>query len=329
MIILHSQKLDFIKNYQNKNIVKIDYNYNLIRGYLDEAKEEYIYINNAIKYHTPNIITTNKELNDFELLCPEKMYYKIFDNIVYSDLIDTSLSDEFSLDFYQLIGFDEEGTPLYDKKNFNFTVTSLYNADLTYNYSTCYVNDHTYEFLKNELKSEYIIPAIAIYVNNQDNATAINHELQANNINSFLTTVDDDFMTPLLDLGILLITFISIASLIVLIIYLSSYFKNEYKKLALYKALGFNKKEIGRLMFLEIILSIIIAFIIDLLIFIIVSNIVEYILKQQVQYRILNISLPIFPLILYFIILILLTFIITKGNIYRLEKLSVRELSDK
>src|SRR5699024_7178059 len=100
-------------------------------------------------------------------------------------------------------------------------------------------------------------------------------------------------------------------------------------KLALYKALGFNKKEIGRLMFLEIILSIIIAFIIDLLIFIIVSNIVEYVLKQQVQYRILNISLPIFPLILYFIILILLTFIITKGNIYRLEKLSVRELSDK
>ncbi|MBO5475593.1 MAG: ABC transporter permease [Bacilli bacterium] len=320
--------IDYIKSYNNKNIIKVDYNYQLIPGYIDYETNKNIYIFEAIDKHTPKIIKGKKELLDFEMLCPTYMAYGVFDFLTYDDLTKTKIGDAYTLNFYKEIpGENEE--PKYEKYEYDFHIASQFDAANYYNYNTCYVNSNTYNKIKEIFIENQYGEDIYIYAKDRASALQICSELSQKGMDAFVSTPDTYFMKPLLYFGIVLIIFISVASFITVLVYFYSYFKSEYKRLALYKSLGYSYKEIMKIMLAEIDILIFISFIIDLFLFIITAFGLELILKQQVRFSGVYIRLPIIPFIMYFVILIIMSAVLIKDEAKKIKNLTVRELNEE
>lgn len=323
------EDIDYIKNYQNDNIIKIDYSHMWLNGYLSEY-EDSISINllETIDMHTPQVINGKKELLDYEMLCPQYIAYGNFDDMVYDDLNDTKIGDEYELTFYKELKKNEDEMKL-EKFNYSFKIASQFDPTENYAYNSCYVNTNTYNKIKNDIANGDA-NNIYIYTKNHESAVSIASELSSKTIEAVATIPDTEFMKPILEFGIILIIFISVASFIAITIYFYSYFKSEYKRLALYKALGYNYKEITKIMVFEVNILIVISFIIGFILSLILMFIIQVILNKYVQFRgILYIRPTFIPLIVYFLVLIINSRILVRQEVDKLKNLTVRELNEE
>lgn len=259
------------------------------------------------------------------MLCPTTIAYTLLDDLKYDDLIKTNLGDIYKLDFIKFLDDDN-----YKKYEHTLKIVSQFDPIENYGYNSCYINSNTYEIIKEEVFDNRYIHNVFIYAKDRESAVQINSELISQGMAASVSTPDVDFMTYILDFGIVLIIFISVASFIAISIYFYSYFKSEYRRLALYKALGYNNKEIMRIMVREINTLIIVSFMIDIILFIILANIIEFILYRYIQFReIFYIRLPIIPFIIYFLVLIINSRILVRYEVDKLKKLTVRELNEE
>ena len=317
--------IEYLKKYKNDNVVKIDYSHDWVSGFINFEKYENIHILETIDKHTPNVINGKEKLSDFEMLCPTNIAYGLFDDLTYGELIETKLGDVYKLEFIKYLDDDN-----YKKYEHEFKIVSQFNPTENHEYNSCYVNSNTYEIVKSEQFNDNYNYDVYIYAKDRESALQISSELALQGMYTNVPTPDTEFMGIILDFGIVLTIFISVASFIAISIYFYSYFKSEYKRLALYKALGYNYKEITEMMVAEINVLIIIAFIIDVILFIILAIAIETILYRQVQFReIIYIRLPIIPFIIYFLLLIINSRILVRYEVDKIKKLTVRELNEE
>lgn len=317
--------IEYLKKYKNDNIIKIDYNHDLLNGFINFENYEKINLFEIIDKHTPNIIKGKENISDFEMLCPTNIAYGLFDDLTYDELTETKIGDVYELDFIKYL--DDNN---YKKIEHKFKIVSQFDPGENYGYNSCYINSNTYETVKAEVFDDSYIHDVYIYATDRESAIQINSELALQGMATSVSTPDTDFMKVILDFGIVLVIFISVASFMAISLYFYSYFKSEYKRLALYKALGYNYKEITGIMLAEINILITVAFIIDFILFVLLAITIEFVLYNQVQFReIIYIKFPIIPFVFYFLLLIINSRILVRYEVDKLKKLTVRELNEE
>lgn len=259
-------KDEFLKlDYKNKHIVRIDENYTNYKspGRMLDIGNNIVYLYPNYDGFTPEVVMGRELKEDNEIICPKIMnlngnsvrsYYKTFKGEL------TNMEDYLNKD----LTFTYEAD---DKVTKTFTLVGLYDPVTSNNFDKCYITENANSF-NEESDNKKESTSLAIFVDKFENTKKIRQDLNENGI--FYEHHYDELYNALsLKMLILLLTLISIVVFVVIIIiYYNLYLTKSNQRFMLYKALGYNKKqiikvfekEIGRLLLMSLIYAFFIIF---------------------------------------------------------------------
>ncbi len=323
---------------KNKHVVKVMPQYTLYQWKSGRLKEfdssDSLYINPNIKTFTPKVIKGNKLKNKFDLVCPSRMTFGEFDDQNINDFIDMEqyLNKEFTITFKKKAGFNQETQEyIYESYDYTFKLVGLYDAGLTYSYSTCYAKEDT---LNEIIETTYPFDAekynqsIGIYVDDYKNVDEIANLLTENNIDFFRASVSTDFLDVVLKCSFVIMILAIVFSIILLMVYINIFIKERQKNLALYKALGYKLKEIKTILFDSVLELLLYAFIISVVILFILKYIILFIVKDNATYQFLHITISYIPILLYILIILVIFKFIINRKVKKYYSYSVKEIDE-
>ena len=316
---LSEDDIKYLKDYKSDYIVKKDFA--IINNILGEdGKATNLVMKEMIDKHVPELEDGRYPTKDGEILCPSLMSSS-------NHLSDMSALYEVDLqDTIKLTLQNKESSETFEHE---YKVVGTYNGDYLMSYSTCYVPTQEYKKLYDEYDNEQIIKSKGFYVDTAEHAIEIANDIKEHGISTFVTRNDLSFMTKLLQLGIILMSVVCIVVLFIALIFIFSYYKAEIKRIALYKSLGYNKKEINRIIFIELIIQTLLACLLAIILVKASGIFIEHYAKKFIEYRLLKIRIPKIPFIIYYLVVILFGYVSVQYNSYRLRNLTVRELLDE
>lgn len=276
------------------------------------SQNESINLRPLINYHSPK---GEYNLENGEMLCPNLMVYGDFSFTKSKELKKVYIGDKFQLYFKDA------------NTKYNFSINELYDADDYFNYNTCYINKEYFDILF----SKYFNDNNELYIlmDTHENASRLAKCLKDYNIDAFVSELDDDFMDPLLKYSVVILIVVSLVSVIAHVLYINLYYKNEYQRLALYRALGYSDKEINGVLIIEVIILLFISLVISLGLYFIIKLVIEYFIHINAADRAIKIVFPYLTFIGYFILLIILSLIITTLNSKKLKKITFKNMEIK
>lgn len=319
--------IDIIKN--NEHVVYIDDGSRFLYGYLDKNNRYSDYdFEKAIDGLVPKVTKGKNIQNENEIICPEYFTSDIVaSGVKTSELINMkdSIGKEIKLTFFQDKSKNDSA-----QITKSLTLVGTFDGDKIGNYDTCYMEISTFkeiDEITKTLNDSTYIPFLDVYVDSRKNIDEVNDYLLSQGLNSSVTSsIDDSFILNILFLSVIILIFVIIGSVIILFSYFKRYYKEEYKNIALLKALGYTNKDISKIILLESIFLIGIGLIISVILFILISWGFNIYFQGIADYRHVKISFPILPITIYYAIIIGLNYVIIKSDNYILDKMSVEEI---
>lgn len=240
------------------------------------------------------------------------------------------LNTTFKVTYYS---YKFDGTKTIEDQKFEkeFKIIGLYNNEevMTAN-NVCYVSSNDVEEINNvgilEESMDSTVYGFIVVVDSKDNVEKVINELS--DIGFFQPTVKNKLDTSLVQTILLtcnvLITIVMFGIIVLSIFYTKKNIINNSKKIALMRAIGFGKINIRKYYFVENFLLNFIAFSFGLLFFIIIYLFLKLTLLEGFIYSGFYISIYIYDLVFVFLVVVVMTSII---SVYYISKLSKKSIS--
>lgn len=318
---------NLISNYENDNIVFIDKMSYSLSGFINNYSGENFKLERNLKGFMPHVIMGRNIVDNGEIVCPKRSSNKNFDSLKYNEL--TDMSDKLNKNITLL--FKNSRNAEYISKSFK--LVGLYDADLSYSYNVCFINSFEYEELALQVKDNVVddetyVNLFNIYVNDYKNVNEINEYLKDNGINATVVEVDDTLLNYVKIMSYILLIIMVIVLTIFLLKFYKSYYQEEYYNIALYKVIGFNDKNIVKLLFYEIEIILFIAMIIASILLSFIILIVTFYLRQYVSFRLVNINFPFLEFIIYYLFISIFNYLFLREDIKKISHYSIKGLKD-
>lgn len=302
-----------------------------VQGYIyDLNKNDFMDINPAIEKFTPQIIEGNSLKDTNDIICPNNMAFGVFSDMNKNDL--TNMSDYLGKNIIvtvpKLMYNNETGKTYYDYYKYKFKLVGLYDPSLLYSYSSCYINEdrllsiaeETFPYNINEYEE-----ITSIYISNYRDVKNVTNFLDQNGISYQVPYMELGFLDFTLILSLVSTIILTIISLFILNIYFKLFLKEKTPQIALYKALGYNKQEIQKIVFYSMLEMLLQSLIISFIILLTAKFILMAILNQNITYTGINIRISFLPVIIYFIVCLVFIIINVYFDIAKKVKESVIE----
>lgn len=302
-----------------------------VQGYIyDLNKNDFMDINPAIEKFTPQIIEGNSLKDTNDIICPNNMAFGVFSDMNKNDL--TNMSDYLGKNIIvtvpKLMYNNETGKTYYDYYKYKFKLVGLYDPSLLYSYSSCYINEdrllsiaeETFPYNINEYEE-----ITSIYISNYRDVKNVTNFLDQNGISYQVPYMELGFLDFTLILSLVSTIILTIISLFILNIYFKLFLKEKIPQIALYKALGYNKQEIQKIVFYSMLEMLLQSLIISFIILLTAKFILMAILNQNITYTGINIRISFLPVIIYFIVCLVFIIINVYFDIAKKVKESVIE----
>jgi len=310
---------------ENEHIIKTLYNYqdNYYKGaYMFEMnKNSSMDIYPSYDTFTPLVEYGSTISDEYDMICPTNMAFGIYDDENINNMTNMKdyLGKEIKITTYKVNtknAFTEEEKIEKFPYEYTFKLVGTYDAKYTYSYSSCYINSNTFNNILEETKSDgptYMTNITALYIDSLQNIKEITSILDENNIKYFITEADTAFMDVILNVSLILTIFTIIVSIIILSKYINIYVKENNKFLCLLTYLGFPRKDIKTILFYSLLDLTMKSFIISIIVTLLFSGIILFILRNNVSYALLKISISLISSIIYtMIVLVISIFSINK-----------------
>lgn len=302
-----------------------------VQGYIyDLNKNDFMDINPAIEKFTPQIIEGNSLKDTNDIICPNNMAFGVFSDMNKNDL--TNMSDYLGKNIIvtvpKLMYNNETGKTYYDYYKYKFKLVGLYDPSLLYSYSSCYINEdrllsiaeETFPYNINEYEE-----ITSIYISNYRDVKNVTNFLDQNGISYQVPYMELEFLDFTLILSLVSTIILTIISLFILNIYFKLFLKEKTPQIALYKALGYNKQEIQKIVFYSMLEMLLQSLIISFILLLTAKFILMAILNQNITYTGINIRISFLPVIIYFIVCLVFIIINVYFDIAKKVKESVIE----
>lgn len=302
-----------------------------VQGYIyDLNKNDFMDINPAIEKFTPQIIEGNSLKDTNDIICPNNMAFGVFSDMNKNDL--TNMSDYLGKNIIvtvpKLMYNNETGKTYYDYYKYKFKLVGLYDPSLLYSYSSCYIKEdrllsiaeETFPYNINEYEE-----ITSIYISNYRDVKNVTNFLDQNGISYQVPYMELGFLDFTLILSLVSTIILTIISLFILNIYFKLFLKEKTPQIALYKALGYNKQEIQKIVFYSMLEMLLQSLIISFIILLTAKFILMAILNQNITYTGINIRISFLPVIIYFIVCLVFIIINVYFDIAKKVKESVIE----
>lgn len=302
-----------------------------VQGYIyDLNKNDFMDINPAIEKFTPQIIEGNSLKDTNDIICPNNMAFGVFSDMNKNDL--TNMSDYLGKNIIvtvpKLMYNNETGKTYYDYYKYKFKLVGLYDPSLLYSYSSCYINEdrllsiaeETFPYNINEYEE-----ITSIYISNYRDVKNVTNFLDQNGISYQVPYMELGFLDFTLILSLVSTIILTIISLFILNIYFKLFLKEKTPQIALYKALGYNKQEIQKIVFYSMLEMLLQSLIISFILLLTAKFILMAILNQNITYTGINIRISFLPVIIYFIVCLVFIIINVYFDIAKKVKESVIE----
>ncbi len=189
------------------------------------------------------------------------------------------------------------------------------------------MSENSFIDLKKELNLNGNISEVAkIYVNSIKNVSKVTNLLEKNNIDYFVTSVDADFLDVTLKISKIILLVMPIISIIILHFYIKIFIQEKNNTLALYKALGFTKSDIKKLLILSILEILLISFIISLILLLLTKYLFMFLLRNDIEYSILSIKISYIPVFIYMFLIIIYFIFISALCVRKIYKSSIGDI---
>lgn len=302
-----------------------------VQGYIyDLNKNDFMDINPAIEKFTPQIIEGNSLKDTNDIICPNNMAFGVFSDMNKNDL--TNMSDYLGKNIIvtvpKLMYNNETGKTYYDYYKYKFKLVGLYDPSLLYSYSSCYIKEdrllsiaeETFPYNINEYEE-----ITSIYISNYRDVKNVTNFLDQNGISYQVPYMELGFLDFTLILSLVSTIILTIISLFILNIYFKLFLKEKTPQIALYKALGYNKQEIQKIVFYSMLEMLLQSLIISFILLLTAKFILMAILNQNITYTGINIRISFLPVIIYFIVCLVFIIINVYFDIAKKVKESVIE----
>lgn len=338
IIEIDSESIDKFSSIKlnNKHIVKILYNneYYIKYAFMNDIDNaNHITVKPNYNFFTPNTVYGTNLKNEYDIICPSKLAFGVFDDKNINDFFDMTkfLNEEIPLTFYKIVYNSLTGREESIPNTYNFRVVGLYDAQKSYSYGTCYISEKTLNSIVDDTRPyniEDYYYTVSIFVDKYKNVSEITKILDQNNIEYFVSKLDTDFLDVTLKVSLLLVIIFILGSIFILNIYLKIYLKERTKNIILYKALGFEQKDIKKILSFSIFELLIISILYSIIFIFILKYIILFVLKDNVTFLGLNIKISFLPAFLYFAIIYLIFKLVINKNTNRIYSKSLGEIKE-
>lgn len=295
--------------------------------------EGYLELAPLIPYNSPDeeLINYGHQVeNDDEIICPSTMFFGPFDDVDLKKGLKTKeyVGEKMEIDLY----IHEEDTDEYNMRYLNkkYKLVGTYDAAKPYSYNTCYISEKEYfdRLSETELYRNYD-PLGAIYIKNPEDRKKVGEILNREKIEYQEENLDYSFLTTTLLISLIASLILVLISTVILLVYIRKFIKENYKSLTLYKALGFNKKTIIKILFMETVMLWIKAMLISIVITFIGGKILELFLCGITSYETLKVKLNLTSVMVYFMIVIFISYGIIKSESNIIDRFTVVDLESR
>lgn len=265
--------------------------------------------------------------NSNEIICPSNMILGRFDDKKLEDGID--MKKHIGKTFDLIFNIYDENYNVIGQVEKSFKLVGTYDANKTYSYNICYIEENYYDEILKEVRLFEPIPQPAIYIKSVKDKEKVTKYLDKIGVTYQAHDLEIDFLYIIVFIALIATIILGIILTIVFIIYIRNYIKEHYKSLTLYKALGFTKNDICKIMFAELLETFIYAMLITLVPMFILSKILQYFLSKTVAFAAFNFRLSYLSIFVFFLITMIIAYFILKSELHSLDKFTVKELNRK
>lgn len=327
-----------IKDYLNDKdyIVRIDNHYKGAVGGLPQndffhSKKGYLFVLPIIPYNSPNdelIDSGSLPKESGEAICPSKTMLGTFDNEDLDKSINLKSNLKPKLDIsFPVFNDDGEIIDYFDK---SFKLVGTYDAGPSYSYNTCYILENDYDIIeKNISTKEPSNDTLVIYIKHVNDKEKVTNFLDKVGVKYEAHELDLEFLKLTIKLTLIISIILCFITLIIITIHIKNYFKDYYQSLTLYKALGFTRKEIIKIMLYEIVEIFSFVFILVLIFGFAIGKILQRMLNQTTSFETFNVVIAWQPVFIFFLLISILTYFILRKETKIIDSYTVSELKGK
>ncbi len=319
-----------ISQYDNKHVTYIDKGKGAYLSAKDSVNNYSFVLQRGVKGFIP-ITTNGKTIEDKnDIICPEMFFEKFF----YPDALSNNL-----IDFRKDIANETVVLKFYDEYTDTelvkeFYLKDTYNADAYYTYNSCFINNDTFEEIydamsyQNNYDENAMVMLYTLYVDETKNVAEVVNFLNENNIPNSVAFSMNDFIAYSLALSFFLLILMIVISSFLIMKFIKDYYEEEYRNIALYKALGFNNQDIINIIFWEIMCLLIFSLVVAFIIFIVVKIGLLIYFKRYISFRTMKIFFPIVPVIVYYAVLAFSSYKFLQIDINKIVDYSIKEIGE-
>ncbi|MBR1376658.1 MAG: ABC transporter permease [Bacilli bacterium] len=343
---------DWLKNSYDFRLYLISYDYDHYT--YDEIKEnllnnehivdvfkytELMVVGNAVDFITVDVdgetkilgtVASTKKIlkgNDlgekkYEIICPSHFLPK---SNIQNGQYDKNLEVDISANIGDVIRFElfpnTKNSPMV-----NMTLVGVYDEDYDYSdINICYTNHETISQINRKYQSNVVDEGRGIYIlidntNNIDNIYEVDGVYEMFAMKQIRTDVADNVFKVTS-----IFTIVSyILTGVLLLIMFNKKFRNEYRNYGLLLALGYEKKTIKLISYLENLFIIVTFFIIaSILNVVVLKNFTKIFLSNQMQLSKINIGISLIALLFSTIVLLIIVYIFSYRNSKKIEEMNI------
>ena len=322
--------------------------YNVVITNIDldviKDKDNLLYLYPYMKTYPEKLTYGRGVESDNEIICPR--YIGKTDHIeTKDDLIDMKdyLDKEIPFSFYKIVFQDKNHTNSIKLDKINFKLVGIFeNTPIDYeSYRRCYIDSNLVEKLYEETKIVYTEEYLKAFnmeicyggaaadfiVDTPENFKEVYKKLEEDGYdvgNGYF--IDYNWANAMFNFAYILFFIAFILIIFTIGIYTSINLKKRKTDIALYKTFGYKNKDIGRILFMQLLILFLISFILNIIIslvgIVIGNNIISYYIELGGFY----LTISFIREVLYFVVIMIVMYVVFKETCNSVNRLQIRNI---
>ena len=322
--------------------------YNVVITNIDldviKDKDNLLYLYPYMKTYPEKLIYGRGVEKDNEIICPRYLG-KTSPIKTKDDLIDMKdyLDKEIPFSFYKIVFQDKNHTNSIKLDKINFKLVGIFeNTPIDYDsYRICYIDSNLAEKLYEETKIVYTEEYLKAFnmeicyggaaadfiVDTPENFKEVYKKLEEDGYdvgNGYF--IDYNWANAMFNFAYILFFIAFILIIFTIGIYTSINLKKRKTDIALYKTFGYKNKDIGRILFMQLLILFLISFILNIIIslvgIVIGNNIISYYIELGGFY----LTISFIREVLYFVVIMIVMYVVFKETCNSVNRLQIRNI---
>ena len=322
--------------------------YNVVITNIDldviKDKDNLLYLYPYMKTYPEKLIYGRGVEKDNEIICPRYLG-KTSPIKTKDDLIDMKdyLDKEIPFSFYKIVFQDKNHTNSIKLDKINFKLVGIFeNTPIDYDsYRICYIDSDLAEKLYEETKIVYTEEYLKAFnmeicyggaaadfiVDTPENFKEVYKKLEEDGYdvgNGYF--IDYNWANAMFNFAYILFFIAFILIIFTIGIYTSINLKKRKTDIALYKTFGYKNKDIGRILFMQLLILFLISFILNIIIslvgIVIGNNIISYYIELGGFY----LTISFIREVLYFVVIMIVMYVVFKETCNSVNRLQIRNI---